>query len=336
MLKQITIAASALAFTMGASAEVIFSNDFENGLNSNERTFSKWFDAYYDGYNYVGTGWRNTNNWGVHDGSQNTWASGGSSYSNPNMAGYDLNDNNNGVLGHIDGWRNSNGDGYHNQERSAYEITLDFTGWESGAKSKSLMFDFDSWIQGSSDNGDGFNVIAYNGGQFNGAGSGKPTYGSLNPDQNEMVGNLPAGWQVLDPILDLAGWDNELTGGMISEMQYDDVAPLSGTQLDEVSGTRYNAFTGYSPSLMAGTALFDLSGFSGLTTIRFSFGSNSGGSAEGINIDNVKVAGICEGTADGPSCQPGNTPGVPEPGSLALAALGIVALRRQQLKRKNA
>ncbi len=123
-----------------AMADVVFEQDFEAGLGAGERTYSKYRNSYG---NYV-----NTNNWGVHNGTQNPWTSGGDPYPNPNMQG--------NVLGHIDGYRGySSGSGYHSKERSYYEIDLDLSA-STGSK---LSFDFDSWID--YDLSDGFNVIAY-------------------------------------------------------------------------------------------------------------------------------------------------------------------------------
>lgn len=121
-----------------------------------------------------------------------------------------------------------------------------------------------------------------------------------------------------------------------SDMQYRDVGTSSDDQslnylLGESSGT-VRGFDGMEPGGdMAGTAMFDLSGFAGQTlSLRFAFATNSSGSLkEGINIDNIKVTGVCT-SGSGPDCdQPPGT-GVPEPGSLALAMLGLTALYRRR------
>ncbi len=128
--------------TTPVMADTVFTQDFESGLGTGERTYSK--------YRQSGGYYANTNNWGVHNGTQNPWTSGGSPYPNPNMQG--------NVLGHIDGYRGyDGGSGYHSKERSYYEIDLDLSS-STGSK---LSFDFDSWID--HDLSDGFNVIAYNG-----------------------------------------------------------------------------------------------------------------------------------------------------------------------------
>lgn len=309
MYMRVLSAACGLAFTGAVCADAIYMNDFDSGvLRSNERTFSAWFDDTPAGSEQ----WKDNNSrWGLHN---------ESSAITTGLSGY--------KVGH-------HGSTVHRRnERSFYELTVDFTGWDTGDMTKSLKFKFDSWIQDDFDD-DGFNVIAYNGNQVD---TGIPAIGNNDPDDNEMVGNLPGGWALLDPILDTSGWDPMLAFGLSgSDMDWDE-AEISNTQLDEVSGAREPVFTGYDTSQMTGTALFDVSGFTGLTTIRFSFGSGASSSSdgEGINIDHVMIAGLCEDTVggdpngSGATCDP--EPDIPEPTTLALAALGLVALRRKTFK----
>lgn len=68
-------------------------------------------------------------------------------------------------------------------------------------------------------------------------------------------------------------------------------------------------------------------------SLRFAFASGGDSyQAEGINIDNVKLTGVCT-SGDGPRCKPpGDGNDVPAPASLALAALGVMAVRRRREK----
>jgi hypothetical protein len=82
--------------------------------------------------------------------------------------------------------------------------------------------------------------------------------------------------------------------------------------------------------------MFDLSGFEGQTvSIRFAFTTNdlNSGSGDGINIDNIKITGVCAGGTSGPNCSPPPGGGVPEPASLGLALLGLTAVWRRRLAR---
>ena len=83
---------------------------------------------------------------------------------------------------------------------------------------------------------------------------------------------------------------------------------------------------------MAGLAMFDIadSYAGGTISLRFAFASDGDSSqAEGINIDNIMVTGCLSGD---PTCD--DPPGdVPAPASLALAAFGVMALRRHRSKR---
>lgn len=182
---------------------------------------------------------------------------------------------------------------YDNYEDNYYQ--LDGIALDSLLTDIQLMFDFDSWI---SNDVDAFGVaVSTDGSNFD----------LLNP-----------------------------TGD--SDMQYRPVGSSSSDQslnvlLGEPSGT-VQGFDGQEAGgRMAGTAMFDLSDFAGQTiSLRFAFASNNSGSLEeGINIDNIKVTGVCT-SGSGPDCdQPPGT-GVPEPGSLALAMLGLTALYRRQRK----
>ena len=82
--------------------------------------------------------------------------------------------------------------------------------------------------------------------------------------------------------------------------------------------------------------MFDLSGFANKTiSLRFAYASvasDSGGSADGINIDNIRVTGVCT-TGSGPNCTTNNN-NAPEPASLGLALLGLTAASwRRRAKR---
>ncbi len=77
--------------------------------------------------------------------------------------------------------------------------------------------------------------------------------------------------------------------------------------------------------------MFDVSGagFSNeVVNFRLAFGSSNSNNSDGINFDNFKVMGDC---IPGAPCDPMG--GIPEPGTLTLAALGMAAAFRSR-KRK--
>lgn len=125
-----------------------------------------------------------------------------------------------------------------------------------------------------------------------------------------------------------------------SAMQYRNLPTTSADYsldvlLGEATGSTQRGYDG-SGNNIAGTALFDLSGFANKTiSLRFAYASvtsDTGGSREGINIDNILVTGVCT-TGSGPNC---NTPNnnAPEPASLGLALLGLTAVSwRRRAKR---
>ena len=293
MIRKTLISAALLALASGAQAATIFNQDFEGGLGANETISSD-----------------RPNNWGVHHQNTNPWVDGDPF--NPAI----LNGN---VLGHVG---SSNGGGgtvnHANYEDSYYEFTVDLSNWQVDT----FKFEFDTWIRKHS--GDGWNVVAYSG----------------NSVGTRNIGN-PANLTLLNPI----------SGALYDEDQ--NSTDAGGSKIDELSGfhQRATGMNGVGCSStnqsacpnMQGVAMFDatqLDSFDGLTTIRLSFGSDEGGVAEGINIDNIMLSGICAGSTSGGgngpnSCTPGGGgPGgtAPAPGTLALAALGLIAMRRRLTK----
>ncbi|MCH9672879.1 MAG: hypothetical protein K0U93_15690 [Gammaproteobacteria bacterium] len=249
------------------------------------------------GSNYI-------NNWGVHNQNTNPWVDG-------DPSGI-LNGN---VLGHIGASNGGTGTtNYRNDEQSFYEFTVDLSNWQVDV----FKFEFDTWIQDNS--GDGFNVVAYSGTGVN----------------NINIGS-PANLTLLNPI-----------SGVIYDE--DDSSPnAGGSEINDASGF-WDRATGHDTNgstspYMQGVAMFDasqLDSFNGLTTIRVSFASDYDHvAAEGVNIDNIMLSGICagstSGTGNGPNtCTPGGGGGpggtAPAPGTLALAALGLIAMRRRLTK----
>lgn len=183
--------AAALLAPVGASAFTVFEQDFEtlgNGTHA-EQLYSNARDkdvscpgcAYgsgsADGAYWNGNFYDNdkNDNWGVHNGAQNQWASGlasGVTSSGPvsNNAGSLMSGN---VLGHRKA-------AYDANESSRYEIhNIDLAAEWDNIK---LSFDFDSWIKA----GDGFKVFAR-------GDSG--VYDLLNPTSaSDMQYNASAGF----------------------------------------------------------------------------------------------------------------------------------------------
>jgi len=269
--------------------------------------------------------WRNTNfdgtfteavnsthpsRWGFHDDDTNIY----------------LNNNNNGslignVVGHIgntdhtQGAANSSYRNYANQEQSIYTMQVDLTGVaNNGLK---LMFNFDSWIY--DDNIDGFNIAAYT--------------GTLNNSLSASAVNASG------TNSDLVAVSTALAG---SDMIYRNLTH-SNNRLDDTNGysSGFNG-DGAAGDNMHGVAMFDLSGLglagNSSVNLRFAFGSSNSNTAEGINIDKIKIIGNCVAgsTAIGGShngCDdPPSGGNVPEPTTLALSILGLSAVYRRRRK----
>ena len=217
---------------------------------------------------------------------------------NPWVSGYkqdadNIQDNNNENENMSGNMLGHEDENYNHQEANYYQV--DNLVIDANLTDVQLMFDYDSWID---DDQDGFAVaLSIDGGIFS----------LLNPNGD-------------------------------SDMTYRDLGSRSGIRLDELTGQTSGNLFGFdghdTGGDMAGTAMFDLTGVSGSTiSLRFAFSSNSTGSLEeGINIDNIKVTGICT-SGSGTNCDPGTT-GAPEPGSLALALLGLTAVYRHRRKAK--
>ena len=186
---------------------------------------------------------------------------------------------------------------YDAWEDNYYQV--DNISLDAGLSDITLKFDFDSWIE--KDSPDGF-AVAINDG---------------------------SGWMLLDPNGD-------------SDMVYRDIGTVGDNSLnaltgqDTSTGATIRGFDGWDENGnaidMAGLAMFDIadSYAGGTISLRFAFASDGDSSqAEGINIDNIMVTGCLSGD---PTCD--DPPGdVPAPASLALAAFGVMALRRRRSKR---
>lgn len=308
--------ASAISLSVPLSAgaaEMLFYNDFENGLGANEFIAvdpgegsgidTRWVNCSFSLCGQAQSWSTNTSgdqtgdhrdlrNFDVHDQSTNPYAGGNGSAGdpmkhNPNMSGQ--------VLGHV--FAN-----YDAHEDNYYQI--DNIGLNAALTDISLMFEFDSWIR--SDSPDGFAVAISDDGGSN--------------------------WSLLNP-----------TAG--SDMQYADIGTIGDSSLNALtgqptsSGSTIRGFDGFDSSGnmidMAGTAMFDIANtYAGSTiSLRFAFASGASSQAEGINIDKVKVTGVCT-SGSGPDCD--DPPGggvIPEPGSLALAMLGMAAVYRTRRRK---
>lgn len=187
---------------------------------------------------------------------------------------------------------------YSNKEKSIFTFSVDATGFDN----LSLMFDWGAILRDSTY--DGVSLIAYTG-TLNTSTTGAPTadYTLLTDTTGGLAYSVN-------------------TGGYLSGAQY--------------GSPDYGTVTGYngsgSPYAEGGTAMFDVSGagFSNeVVNFRLAFGSSNSNNSDGINFDNFKVTGDCIG-----DCGPGG--GVPEPGTLTLAVLGMAAAYRTRRKKPDA
>lgn len=321
--KKLTALVFSAALPFGANAyDVIFSQDFDNvvpgdwsvgaaapagdsGIEAQKTTGGITESVFADNstrdYNGVNPFSVTGKNWDIHDRSDNSWVSGGAPYTNPNMAG--------GVLGHVS-------HNYNRYEDNFYQVSnvaLD-NDWEN----IHLTFDFDSWIEADID---GFGIAVDDG----------------------------TGFRRIDPAFGLTAAN--AAGITESDMRYHNLGTIGDSSLNRLLGestTTGDTVTGFDghdmPFMeMAGTALFDLSEFAGDTiSIRFAFASDSSWSsywtdnvfnwqrgkvtsAEGVNIDNINL------THDTPDDPP--PVDVVEPGSLALAMIGLTAVYRRRRNR---
>ncbi len=316
--KNITLMAAASVIALSAplsagAAEMIFYNDFENGLGANESIVidpgesasgidTRWVNCAFSLCGKAetwGTGpdsshtYQDVRNFDVHHQSTNPYAGGNGSQGdpmkhNPNMSGQ--------VLGHVYANYDAHEDNYYQIDNISLSNSMtDFQ----------LMFEFDSWIR--SDSPDGFAVAISSDGGSN--------------------------WSLLDPTAN-------------SDMQYANIGTIGDSSLNALTGQPtsggstirgFDGFDNYGNMIdMAGTAMFDIANtYAGSTiSLRFAFASGESSQAEGINIDGVKVTGVCI-SGSGPDCDdPPSGGDIPEPGSLALAMLGVAAVYRTR-KRKN-
>ena len=257
-------------------------------------------------------------NWDIHDGDDNPYVAG---YHTQNQGGGTITADNPLMSGNMLGHEDEN---YDNHEDNYYQI--DGIQLATNIDSAQLMFDFDSWINalvdGHSDV-DGFAVaIATGGGNFSRL---DPTVASdmqyrLLGEVNDPDGNLGDG-----SLNNLIG---ESTSTNADIFGFDGHVNLDPGNLPP----NYNAPIGN--GVMAGTAMFDLSGLAGETiSLRFAFATNSSGALqEGINIDNIKVTQTCTDPGSGPACNPPGGGEIPEPASLALALIGLTAAYRRRRK----
>ena len=195
-----------------------------------------------------------------------------------------------GHVGSVDAEGNITNPNYDNYEDNYYQI--DGIVLHADLTDIQLMFDYDSWIESDID---GF-AVAFD---FDG-GTSFELLDTFTMDSDMDYRNLGSSDQSLN---NLVGESGDVIG-----------------------------FDGNAGGEMAGTAMFNLStvGAAGQTlSLRFAFASNGSSHQEGINIDNIKVTGICD--PGSPDCDPPGT-GAPEPGSLALALLGLTAVYRQRKK----
>jgi PEP-CTERM motif len=293
--------ASVIAFgaplSVGAM-EILFQQDFEAGLGANEFIAIDPGEGAGIDTRLVTCGAScpfSVNNSGSQTRNFNVHDQGTNPYAGGNGSAGDLmkwNPNMEGqVLGHV--FAN-----YDNYEDNYYQI--DNISLSNKLTDMQLMFDFDSWIR--ADTPDGFAV-------------------SINDG---------SGWGLLNPTA-------------ASDMQYRTIGTIGDSSLNALSGQSTSTgspiigFDGWdnagNPIDMAGTAMFDIANsFAGSTiSLRFAFASGASFEAEGINIDNLKVTGVCT-SGSGSDCGGPSGGGVPEPGTLTLAMIGMAAAYRSRKK----
>ena len=241
-------------------------------------------------------------NWDIHDGSTAVNISGyrqpGTSAnptSNTNMKG--------NMLGMVVTDSGSSQTLPGANESNFYQISgLKLDGIGSTFNGANLSFDFDSYIW---PDGDGFALAIAT------SSNGGLSYSSFS---------------LLTPTAGSAMQYRTLPGGVGNNAN---LSALTG------QGATATGFDGNGNGT-AGTALFDLSGFAGKTVaLRFAFTTNSStaGSADGINIDNIKISESCTSGSTSGSCTP--PPGVPEPASMALVLLGVGAAYRRRPRQQS-
>lgn len=275
-----------------------------------------------------------SSNWNIHDGFDNPWIAGyrterigdggevdgtgedGSGQTipadNTNMRG--------NMLGHSD-------ENYNQGEANYYQID-GITIGDDELYDTVLMFDFDSWISD-------YGIYTHH---------WQDSYGNWRSSSQYYAGKDADAFAVsvlseTTGMHELLGMDKALAGNdlVYTEQRCGQTAldSLTNQACSEGSIWGYDGHDQGSISVpMAGTAMFDLSGFHGQTiSLRFSFASDNGltyssssSIAEGINIDNIKVTQTC---IAGNGCAPPDQE-VPEPGTLTLALLGACAALRRK------
>ncbi len=187
---------------------------------------------------------------------------------------------------------------YNDLEQSVYTFRIDATGFEL----TKLSFNFDSELRDSGTlDIDGASLVAYTG-AFDSDVTGDNSYTLLNTNNGEFV------------------YEN-LGEGRLDNAQF-------GGGLDRGFNNINNE---------QGTAMFDLTGLGfddQIVNFRLAFGSGNTSNSDGIAFDKFKLEGS-DCTGSGGSCEPPGGGGIPEPGSLTLAMLGLVGLYGARKKRAN-
>lgn len=340
-----TVLALALSTALPlAQAETIFYEDFDSNVGWSGWTSSSLNEATSDNGSNAATAWKrnltadttvqqtlrvdtdttaktqafsvSSRNFDIHNGSENINVSGYRSgqivdTTNPIIQTTNMNMSGN-MLGHVDQYHN--GTNLPNTWEDNY-FQIDGIKLDADMTSLRLTFDFDAALYSD---GDGF-AVAYSTDGVN--------------------------FDILNPATSSAMQYTTLASGSTSGEGKSLNAMLGESTSGSAVVRGFNATQGYWSNTeysyhLAGAAIFDLANtLAGQTlSLRFAYASNGteGGSGYGINIDNIKVSGVCANSGSGVNCDlppPPPNSGIPEPAPLGLALLGVTAVARRRLRR---